>query len=136
MFEKAIKKIEQKIAMEDAAQNAKTPINKNMNTAQMLLAAVDNYYDADYNHLPFKQGHENAKVPPQKPVSFEEMKRLAAKLSKGIPHVRVDFYEVNERPIFGEFTFTHFAGMVPFEPEEWDYKFGEWLKLPEISNNK
>ena len=94
------------------------------------------YYDADYNHLPFKQGHENAKVPPQKPVSFEEMKRLAAKLSKGIPHVRVDFYEVNERPIFGEFTFTHFAGMVPFEPEEWDYKFGEWLKLPEISNNK
>jgi len=27
---------------------AKTPINKNMNTAQMLLAAVDNYYDADY----------------------------------------------------------------------------------------
>lgn len=89
------------------------------------------YFDADYNHLPFRQGHDNAKVTPQKPKSFEEMKALAGKLSKGIPHVRVDFYEVNGSPVFGELTFCHFAGMVPFEPEEWDYKFGEWLKLPQ-----
>ena len=31
---------------------------------------------------------------------------------------------------FGEITFYHNAGLVPFEPEEWDYKFGEWLNLP------
>lgn len=90
------------------------------------------FFDADFNHLPFKQGHENAKVLPAKPSSFEEMKIIAKKLSKGIPHVRIDLYEVNGRPMFGEMTFYHFAGMVPFKPEEWDYKFGEWLSLPKV----
>lgn len=88
------------------------------------------FFDAEYKHLPFRQGHENAKVLPQKPHSFDEMKAIASKLSKGIPHVRVDLYEVNGKPLFGELTFCHFGGMVPFKPEEWDNKFGEWLKLP------
>ena len=91
------------------------------------------FFDADYNHLPFRQGHENAKTTPIKPQSFEEMKMIAAKLSRGIPHVRVDLYEVNGHPLFGELTFCHFAGMVPFEPEEWDYKFGEWLDLSKFA---
>ncbi len=90
------------------------------------------YFDSDYNHLPIRQGHPNSVLPPNKPESFEEMKRLAGILSKGIPHVRVDFYEVNGKPVFGELTFCHFGGMVPFEPEEWDYKFGEWLDLSNI----
>lgn len=60
------------------------------------------------------------------------MKRIAEALSKGIPHVRVDFYEANGKPYFGEMTFCHFAAMVPFEPEEWDYKFGEWLDLSKV----
>ena len=60
------------------------------------------------------------------------MKKIAATLSEGIPHVRVDFYEVNGRPYFGELTFCHFGAMVPFEPEEWDYKFGEWLDLNKV----
>ena len=89
------------------------------------------FFDADYNHLPLIQGHANAKVPPKKPQSFNEMKQIAEKLSKGIPHVRVDLYESSGRPVFGELTFCHFGGMVPFEPEEWDYKLGQWLKLPE-----
>lgn len=87
------------------------------------------FYDENYNHLPFRQGHPNSVIPPTKPQSFEEMKHLAEQLSSGIPHVRVDFYEVNGKPMFGELTFYHFAGMVPFEPEEWDYKFGEWLTI-------
>lgn len=88
------------------------------------------FFDADFNHLPFRQGHENARALPAKPKSFNEMKRIAETLSKGIPHVRVDLYEVKGRPFFGELTFCHFGGMVPFEPEQWDYKFGEWLEIP------
>lgn len=88
------------------------------------------FFDMDYNHLPFTNGHPNAKNTPKKPRCFEEMKQLATKLSKGMPHVRVDFYEVNGRVYFGEFTFSHWGGMMPFEPEEWDYTFGSWLKLP------
>ena len=89
------------------------------------------FFDMDYNHLPFTNGHPNAKVQPEKPKCFEEMKQLAAKLSKDMPHVRVDFYEVNGRVYFGEFTFSHWGGLMPFEPEEWDYTFGSWIKLPQ-----
>ncbi len=88
------------------------------------------FFDSDYNRLPFKQGHPNASILPAKPQCFEEMKALAAKLSKGIPHVRVDFYEVNGKVYFGELTFFHFCGLVPFEPEEWDFKLGSWIELP------
>lgn len=88
------------------------------------------FFDADYNHLPFTQGHPNADVCPPKPKGFDEMKILAANLSKGIPEVRVDFYDVNGHVFFGEFTFFHFGGIVKFEPIEWDYTFGSWIRLP------
>ncbi len=87
------------------------------------------FYDMDFNHLPLKQGHPNARQLIHKPKSFEKMKEIAEKLSKNIPHVRVDLYEINGQVYFGELTFYHFGGLVPFEPDEWDYKFGEWLKL-------
>ena len=57
------------------------------------------------------------------------MKELAEKISVEIPHVRVDFYEVDGRVYFGEMTFYHFSGFTPFEPQEWDYIFGDWLDI-------
>lgn len=89
------------------------------------------FFDADYNHLPFRQGHDHAKAMPPKPQNFELMKRIAEQLSEGIPHVRVDLYDLGDRVLFGELTFYHFSGMVPFEPEEWDRRFGDFLKLPQ-----
>ena len=88
------------------------------------------FFDMDFNHLPFTNGHPNAAIPPVKPDKFEEMKMLAAKLSQGIPHVRVDFYEANGQVYFGEMTYSHWGGMKPFEPEEWDRILGDWIQLP------
>lgn len=88
------------------------------------------FYDENFKHLPFTNGHPNSPHPAPKPISFEKMKELASKLSEGIPHVRVDFYDINGKIYFGELTFYHWSGMVPFEPKEWDYTFGIWLKLP------
>ena len=88
------------------------------------------FFDCDFNHLPFTNGHPNAHNTPKKPKCFEEMKELASKLSVNIPHIRVDFYEVDGKVYFGEMTFFHWSGMKPFEPEEWDYKFGSWITLP------
>lgn len=88
------------------------------------------FFDEEFNHLPFKNGHPNADVIPEKPAEFDLMKKLAGILSKGIPQVRVDFYEVDGKVYFGEMTFAHWSGLTPFEPEEWDYKFGEWIDLP------
>lgn len=94
------------------------------------------FFDENFNHLPFTNGHPNADIIPKKPQQFELMKELASKLSKKIPQVRVDFYEVNGKVYFGEITFFHWSGMTPFEPEEWDYKLGEWIELPEKMGGK
>ena len=88
------------------------------------------FFDMEFKHLPFTNGHPNATKEIQIPRGFDEMKKLAAKLSKDMPHVRVDFYDVNGHIYFGELTFFHWSGMVPFEPVEWDYKFGESIILP------
>lgn len=88
------------------------------------------FYDENFKHLPLTNGHPNAEIPPSIPVSFEGMKELAAKLSKGIPQVRVDLYEIRGCVYFGEMTLFHWSGMKPFNPEEWDYKFGSWIRFP------
>ncbi len=88
------------------------------------------FFDMEFNHIDVRNGHPNADVLPEKPVCFEKMKELAKKLSTGIPHIRVDFYEMNGKLYVGELTFFHWSGIVPFEPEQWDYTFGEWLELP------
>lgn len=88
------------------------------------------FFDMDFNHLPVRQGHPNAPVCPEKPEMFDEMRVLAEQLSKGIPQVRVDFYEANGKVYFGELTFFHFCGLVPFDPPEWDTIFGDWITLP------
>ncbi len=90
------------------------------------------FFDADFNHLPFTNGHPNSPRPVLKPQGFENMKDLAAKLSQGQAHLRVDFYDINGKIYFGELTFYHWSGTTPFEPIEWDYKFGEWIKLPKL----
>ena len=89
------------------------------------------FFDEKFNHLPLRNGHPNARVVPQKPKNLDLMIKLAQKLGENIPHVRIDFYEVNGKVYFGEMTFYHWSGFVPFEPEEWDYKFGEWINLPD-----
>lgn len=89
------------------------------------------FYDMNFNHLDLRHGHENSKDTIQKPEQFDLMHSLADKLSVGIPAVRVDFYEVNGKVYFGELTFSHHGGVVPFDPDKWDYTFGEWIKLPD-----
>ena len=107
---------------------------------KMLFIATDrenpneetkfDFFDMDFNLLPFTNGHEHAKNTPAKPKGFDTMVKLAHKLSAGIPHVRVDFYDINGHVYFGELTFYHWSGFVPFNPTDWDSKIGEWLKLP------
>jgi len=89
------------------------------------------FFDMEFNHLDFRNGHPNAEQLPAKPQHFEEMRMLAEKLSEGIPHLRVDFYVVNGKVYFGELTFYHWSGMKPFDPPEWDEKLGSYIELPE-----
>lgn len=90
------------------------------------------FFDMDFNHLKIKSAHPVSPIDklPTKPYSWEEMKKVAAKLSEGIPHVRIDLYEVNGQIFFGEYTFFHWAGCGSFEPKEWQTILGDWITLP------
>ena len=91
------------------------------------------FYDMEFNHLPFTNGHPNSDKVIEKPNQFELMKELCKKLSKDLPHVRVDFYESEGKIYFGELTLYHWGGMVPFNPEEWDYRLGSWIEIPKTN---
>ncbi len=93
------------------------------------------FYDIDWHHLPFINGHPNNPNPIEKPKHFDEMLDIARKLSKGIPQVRIDLYNCNGIIYFGEITFFHWSGTKAFEPEEWDYKLGKMITLPTTNNN-
>ena len=90
------------------------------------------FFDPDFKHLDVRQGHPNSEPPYYKPEKFEEMKEVAKALSQNMPHVRVDLYNINGKIYFGELTFFHYSGFVPFDPPKWDAVFGEWIDLPEI----
>lgn len=90
------------------------------------------FYDMELNRLNFTTGkHSFSKNSIKKIESFDEMVRIAKKLSGNIPHVRVDLYNINGKVFFGEFTFHHNGGVVPFHPKEWDKTLGDLIKLPD-----
>ena len=66
----------------------------------------------------------------EKPEVLEELLLLSRKVSKGIPHVRSDFFIINNKIYFGELTFYHGSGYEKTEPEIFNNIIGEWLKLP------
>lgn len=102
-------------------------INSDRNTSKKTKG---DFYDRNFNYLDFQWGFEHAEVKPGKPELFDDMIRIAEKLSKGIPEVRIDLYYCNGKIYFGEYTFFDGSGMTRFEPKEWDYKMGTFIKLP------
>ena len=88
------------------------------------------FFDMDFNHLPIKVRDPNAEIMPAKPKQFEQMRKIAEQLSEGIPHLRVDFYLINERIYIGELTFFHMSGFTQIKPAEWNEKMGSWITLP------
>jgi len=88
------------------------------------------YYDMNWEKLPFTIEHPNSDIITPKPKSFEKMLEYARKLSAGMSLARIDFYEVQGKPYFGEITFFPYSGLEKFDKEEWNLKLGNWIKLP------
>lgn len=90
------------------------------------------YFDSEFSHLNLtNHWHSNAPVTPRKPYSFDTMIELAKILSTGIPHVRVDFYEMNGRVYFGEMTFYDNSGFLKIHPDDWEIEWGNLIRLPQ-----
>lgn len=91
-----------------------------------------NLYDKQWNKLPFEHYHPNYEGDIERPNNLDEMIGIAEKLAKYVnnPFIRVDLYDINGKIYFGEFTFYPGGGFEPFNPLEWDYTLGDWIKLP------
>lgn len=95
------------------------------------------FYDMDWNRLigligliSLSENIHNSEVDLPCPCSYNEMKKIARVLSKGLPFSRIDFYEINGNPYFGEITFYPACGFGEFRPHEWNTTIGDWLHLP------
>lgn len=102
----------------------------------IIEGASDNpteaFFDMDQNYLDLEMEDPRPEIPPKLPDSFDEMKRLAAKLSEGVPFLRVDFFCVKGRLYVGELTFFHESGFGEIKPKEWDMKLGDMLDISQV----
>ena len=89
-----------------------------------------NYYDMQWNPLPFRKIHTQQGEPIERPATLEEMSRICKILSEDFLFVRLDLYDVQGRIYMGEMTFYPDSGVKRFENEEWDRMIGSWITLP------
>lgn len=88
------------------------------------------FYDMDFKLTDCKRSdYRKLDYTPDIPKNFDKMKKFSAILSKNIPHVRVDWYDINGQLYFGELTFFTCGGIIPFEDEKWNRKLGDWIDL-------
>ena len=88
----------------------------------------DNIFDARWTILPVKYGYDSFKGD-NPPDNGKELITVAEKLAAPFELVRVDLYNVDGKIIFSELTFHSGGGLIPFQPKEYDRKFGEMLGL-------
>lgn len=92
---------------------------------------MSNLFSADWDYLDvFNAHYPHNPVLESRPEDLDEMLRIAGVLSKNIPHVRTDFYDIDGRIYFGEMTLYHGSGFDSFTPESFSAEMGSWLKLP------
>ena len=90
------------------------------------------FYDLNWNLMPFYRTDYHRLGQIEKPKKLSEMIGIARKLSKGVPFVRIDLFEVDGKVYFSEFTLCPASGYMPFVPKEYDRIVGDWLELPVI----
>ena len=95
------------------------------------LSARMGFYDFDFNTINIKRSdYKRFERNPKKPENFDKIIQFSKILSQNIPHVRVDWYDIDGKIYFGELTFYTCSGYIPFETEEMDNRIGDLLILP------
>lgn len=88
------------------------------------------FFDLKGEKMPFRRtDHESFNVVPSMMKNFDKAKEICSILAKDFEFVRVDLFEVDDRVYFSELTFSPCSGMMPFEPLEYDYFFGEKIDI-------
>ena len=94
-----------------------------------------NFYDFEWNDLKWTfEDYPHFPFDIKRPHCLEEMKRCAEKLSEDFSYVRIDFYEIKNRVLFGEMTFIPAAGFYPYKKSwtlEKNLEIGNMMTLPD-----
>lgn len=97
-------------------------------------------YDLSWNrhdeYSIFTSHYKKAKSDLPKPKSLEKMLTIASKLSEGIPQVRIDLYEVGDKPYFGEMTFTSAGGFMNFYTPAFLKEMGDLVDLSLVKRKR
>lgn len=88
------------------------------------------YYDMQWRKLPLIWDRPNSNIDYAEPLNFSKMQQMCRQLAQGIPHVRIDLYDISNHIYFGEFTFYDSGGYCNFTPDEWDKKLGDMISVP------
>ena len=75
----------------------------------------------------------SADADPARPDTLPAMIAAAEQLAKGFDFVRVDLYEVEGCPLFGEMTFYPGSGLDPFNPVSLDLQMGRYWSAAKIA---
>ena len=84
-------------------------------------------YSPSWDWLGFSTEYPLCREVEPRPKAMDELLRLSEVLSKGLKHVRVDWYVVDGEIFFGEMTFHHGGGTEKFSDEYWNFRMGDWL---------
>ena len=102
-------------------------------------AAIDvmSFYDSRWRRLDLQYDPRGYHRDFARPAGLDEMIAVASKLSRGIPFVRVDLYNVAGQTYFSEMTFTPRGGELIFEPPQWDMILGaKWAAPGSIATSE
>lgn len=84
-------------------------------------------FDTDWNEIPCLFGAAKGPNPIPRPSQLERMIAYAEQIGQEFSYVRVDFYEIAGKAVFGEITFYPGGGVDVVEPPEYDLIFGnQW----------
>ena len=92
-------------------------------------------YTIDWKRVYMRKGEEQFDFDLPKPANYEKMIDYAKKLSEGFPHVRVDYYEVDNKLVFGELTFSSNGSVQSNYYDEYIKSLGRELILPNKFND-
>lgn len=92
----------------------------------------ETWFDKNWELLDIKEGGHDIDSSVRKPINYKLMDDLSRKLSKTIPFLRVDWYEIDGKLYFGELTFYPASGYERFSPENWNDIMGKMIKLPKV----
>ena len=89
------------------------------------------FFDRNWNHLALRYNYPNSAEEIPRPSNLDELLKKAKILAEEFPHVRVDFYRMNDGKLyFGEMTFTSASGICKWYPPKTDLELGKLFDYP------